>query len=81
MFLLLFLGWIPSVFFLLRANTQTADKAAGPDLASPCSSMINRLGFMRTSGVKLHPIHPLPQLPVQGNSVNYVQKENVQEID
>lgn len=37
------------VFFLLKANRETADKAAGPDLASPCSSVINRLQFMRTS--------------------------------
>lgn len=48
MFLLLFLGRIPSVFFLLRANRETADKAAGLDLASPCSTTINRLRFMRT---------------------------------
>lgn len=49
MFLLLFL-WLYSLsVFLLRASRETADKAAGPDLASHWSSMINRLRYMGTS--------------------------------
>lgn len=72
MFLSLFLGCIPTVFFIRTVNRETADKAAGPDLASPCRSMINRLRFMRTSEQRCEtaPTSPSPEQAVLGKPVN-----------
>lgn len=62
------------VFFLLKANRETADKAAGPDLASPCSSRINSLQITRTSEHQCkNCVHfTLAELAIQGKSVNQV---------